>query len=350
MNRYFFHNPLFRLVAPAIYGMILYLLILLINNNVSQVNDIFITEELYVCVLLTYLAFEVIRVVIVLMQRMLKEKPTVIVISLQLAITTLLSVGLVILTLMAYFHFVVGFSISANQLTVFFALFAVTALVYNLLYFSNYFLNKENTLMIHAENQQRTVLEMEMSEYKNDINPDLLYKSLENVIGLMYRDVEKAEDYLDCLGSAYRYVLTNRQNELVPVDEELEAARNIIRLLNERYAGQLRLECEFTGDDLKAMLIPGSLPATLENAIRNSIITRHEPFMIRCYREYNYLTIEMRLNDRLVMHEASEEAFARLQRSYSLFTDLPLIKVKAYEQNYIKLPLITLVGDTEVIW
>lgn len=349
MNRYFFHSALFRLVAPAIYGMILYLLILLINNNVSQVNGIFITEELYVCVLLTYLAFEVIRGVIVLIHLMLKEKPPAIIIPLQLASTTLLSVGLVILSLMAYFHLVVGFSISASQLTVFFALFTVTALVYNLLYFSNYYVNKENTLKIHAENQQRTVLEMEMSEYKNDINPDLLYESLENVIGLMYRDVESAEDYLDCLGSAYRYVLTNRQNELVPADEEFEAARNIIRLLNERYGGQLRLECELSDDDLKAMLIPGSLPVTLENAIRNSIITRHEPFVIHCYREYNYLTIETRLNDRLLMHEASEEAFARLQRSYSLFTDLPLIKVKAYEQNYVKLPLITLGKDTEVI-
>jgi len=59
MKHYFFHNAIFRLVAPAIYGLLLYLLILLINNNVTQVNDLFITQELYVVIFLTYLSFEV---------------------------------------------------------------------------------------------------------------------------------------------------------------------------------------------------------------------------------------------------------------------------------------------------
>src|SRR5687767_5863736 len=217
MKRYFYHSAIFRLVAPAIYGLILYLLILLINNNINQVNEIFITEELYVCVILTYLSFEVIRSVILLVNRIVKGRSPALAISVQLVMTLVISVGLVLLCLIAYFKYVVGFSISGTQLMIFSLVFIITALLYNVLYFSNYYLNKENTLKINAEKQQRTVLEMEMMEYKNDINPDLLYESLENLIGLMYRDVEKAEDYIDCLGSAYRYVLTNRQNELVTV-------------------------------------------------------------------------------------------------------------------------------------
>ena len=45
MNRYFFHSALFRLLAPAIYGLIIYLLILLINNTVTQINDLFMTQS-----------------------------------------------------------------------------------------------------------------------------------------------------------------------------------------------------------------------------------------------------------------------------------------------------------------
>jgi sensor histidine kinase YesM len=260
-----------------------------------------------------------------------------------------ISVGLVLLCLIAYFKYVEGFSISGTQLMIFALVFIITALLYNVLYFSNYYLNKENTLKINAEKQQRTVLEMEMMEYKNDINPDLLYESLENLIGLMYRDVEKAEDYIDCLGSAYRYVLTNRQNELVNVATELEAAKNIVRLLNEKYGGQLKLESTLDDDELEAMLIPGSLPVILESLVRNTIITRFEPFVMRCYREEDYLTIETKLNDRLIVHEPSQQAFERLQRSYSIFTDLPLIKVKAYEQNYIKLPVIRITEEIGIL-
>src|SRR6476620_2870409 len=88
------------------------------------------------------------------------------------------------------------------------------------------------------------------------------------------------------------------------------------------------------------MLIPGSLPVILEGMIRNTIITRFEPFIIRCYVEDDYITIQSKLNDKLMLHPSSEIALARLQKSYSLYSDLPLIKVKAYQENYVKLPVI----------
>ena len=340
MKHYFFNNAIFRLVAPAIYGLLIYLLILLINNNVAQVNALFSTQEVYVCIFLTYLSFETIRALILLVNNLLKQKPPGIIIPVQLLVTLLVSVGLVLLSIIAYFKYAVGFSISGTQLTIFALVFMSTSLLYNILFFSNYYLHKENTLKLNSEKQQRTVLDMEMTEYKNDINPDLLYESLENLIAIMYRDVEKAEDYIDCLGSAYRYILSNRQNELVTIATELEAARNIVRLLNEKYSGQIMLESTLHEDELEAMLIPGSLPVMVETLVRNTIVTSSEPFIIRCYQEDDYLTIESNLNDRLVLHEASQNAFARLQRSYSIYTELPLIKVKAYQQNYIKLPVI----------
>ena len=349
MKRYFIHNTIFRLVAPAVYGVLVYLLILLINNNVTKINALFTTEEVYVCILLSYLSFEVIRFVIILLNRFLKGKYPGIIIPVQFLITTFISVGLVLLDLNFYFNYVVGFSISGTQLMIFAIIFIVTALLYNVLYFSNYYLHKENTLKLNAEKQQREVLEMEMMEYKNDINPDLLYESLENLIALMHRDVERAEEYIDCLGSAYRYVLTNRQNELVTIGSELAAARNILRLLNEKYGDQLILDSSLKQDELEGMLIPGSLPVILESLVRNTIIAKYEPFVILCYQEEDYLTIESKLNDRLILHQVSEDAFARLQRSYSIFTDRPLIKVKAYEQNYIKLPVIRVTEEIGII-
>ncbi len=75
-------------------------------------------------------------------------------------------------------------------------MYLVTAVLYNILYFSNFYLQKENTVRLTAEKQQRDVLEVEMTEFRNDINPDLLYESLENLIALMYRDIDQAEEYM----------------------------------------------------------------------------------------------------------------------------------------------------------
>ncbi len=340
MKRYFIHNPFFRLLTPLIYGVLTYLFILLINNNVTQVNDFFNSEEVYISIALTYLSFESLRLLIVLLDRFLPEKHLRIRIPLQFVLTVVVSVALVVLGLTLYFSYFIGFSISPVQLLIFTSTYTVTALLYNLLYFSNYFLQKENTVKLAAEKQQHEILEMEMIEFKNDINPDLLFESLESLITLMYRDVEQAEEYIDCLANAYRYVLSNRQDELVPASVELDAVRDLIVLLNEKHFGQLRFESTLDADELGALLIPGSLPVIIESIARSTIISRFEPLIIRCYLEDDYITLQSKLNDRLIVRPDHEIALTRLQKSYALYSDLPMIKVKAYDENYIKLPVI----------
>jgi LytS/YehU family sensor histidine kinase len=269
------------------------------------------------------------------------------IIPLQVILTTVISVALVNAGLSLYFKYMLGFSISGTQLLMFSVIYITTALLYNVLYYSNYYLQKENSVRLLSEKQQREVLETEMMEFKNDINPDLLYESLENLINLMYKDIDQAEEYIDCLASAYRYVLSNRQHELIPVSVELEAARNLVRLLNEKYFGQLRFESTLEPDELQAMLIPGSLPVILEAMIRNTIVSRFEPLVIRCYLEDDYITLQSKLNDRLITHSSTDIALARLQKSYALYSDLPMIRVKAYEENYIKLPVIRVADEIE---
>lgn len=345
MKRYFIHNALFRITAPVVYGVLVYLLILLINNNVQQVNDLFSSEEVYVCIALTYLSLEAMRLIILALDRVLLTRSFGFRMVAQLGATSIVSVALVYMSLNLYFNRVVGFSIGATQLWIFLILFTFTALLYNVLYFSHYYLHKENTVRLQAEKQHREVLEMEMTEFTNDVNPDLLYESLENLIGLIYRDVEKAEEYIDSLAHAYRYVLTTRQQELVPYAQEVEAGRNLVRLLNEKYSGRLQFENEIA-EDPGIMLIPGSLPVVIEHMIRNTILPPQETFIIRCYAEDEYLTLQCKLNDRLVQHLSSQTALTRLQQSYAVYTDLPLIRVKAYQENYIKLPVIKIAEET----
>ncbi|HEY9045673.1 MAG TPA: histidine kinase [Ohtaekwangia sp.] len=340
MKRYFINHPVFRIIAPVIYGILIYLLILLINNSIAQVNEIFSSQEVYIFIALTAFTFESCRLIIILFRRYEQNNPTRFYLPLQIISSTGISVGLVMLCLTLYFAYAVGFSMSDTQTILFTAIFSVTALLYNILYLSHYYLQKENTLKLQSEMQQREILEMEMNEFQQDINPDLLYESLENLIGIMYRDIDKAEEYIDSLASAYRYVLTNRHQEIVPLSAEIDAAKNLIRILNEKYFGQLKFDYTLDGATDDARLIPGSLPIVLESIIRNSIITRFEPFSINCYLEDDYMVIQSRLNDRLISYSGSKTAFARLQKSYSLYSDLPLIQVKAYQDSYIKIPVL----------
>lgn len=346
MKKYFIHNPFFRLFAPAVYGFLIYLLILLINNTVMQINELFSEQEVYICIGLTYLSFESIRIIIILLDKFLKGKYMLLRTPIQFGLTTVISTIIVMTGLNFYFSYFIGFSMANSQWIGFTVIYSFSALLYNLLYYSNDYLQRENTLKLTSEKQQREVLEMEMAEFRNDINPDLLYESLENVISLMNRKNDQAEEYIDYLASAYRYVLTNRQRELISLRSELEAGRNIIRLLNEKYFGQLKLETSLDEADLEMQLIPGSLPIVIECIVRNTIIAAQQPLVIKCYLEdEEYLIVQSKLNDKLIQHTESILALNRLQKSYALYSDQPLIQVKAYEENYIKLPILRIAEE-----
>lgn len=345
-KKYFIHNPLFRVLAPVVYGVVIYLLILLINNNLNQLKEIFSGQEVYLCIALTFLAFESIRLIIIALNNYLPEGWKTLAIPIQFVLSVWVSLALVILTLTFYFDWVIGFSMAASQLKIFTVLYALTALLYNLLYYSNYYLNRENTLKLSAEKQQQEVLELEISEFKNEINPDLLYESLEATIGLMYQNPEGAEEYIDSLAATYRYSLTNRHKEFISVQAEIQAAREMIRLLNEQYFGQVRLHVQPEVLTENRLLIPGSLPLAVEGFVRNTIITQKEPLVITCYLEDDeYLVLQCKLNDRLLQHEESLNSLKRLQKSYALYSDKPMIQVKAYAENYIKFPVVKLAEE-----
>jgi hypothetical protein len=341
MRKVFVHSALFRICAPAILGVLTYLLILLVHNSVAAVNKIFSNEELYVCMGLSYISLEAMRIVIVLIDRFGKSLEPRRRIGVQLVATLLTVLGLVALAISGYFLMVVGFSIGNYELNTFLVLFGVVGLLYNLLYFSHFYLQQENKTWLDEEKKLREKVEADFSMFRSEINPDLLYESLENLILTIHHNTDEAEEQIDYLAGIYRYSLVNRQRELISLAEEMRAADNLLHLLNYHHHDQLNMLADpFPQDNIS--LIPGSLLVSIDSIIRNTLISRQTPLVIRIYleEEDDYLVLQHTLNDKLMLHSESLEAFARLQRSYSFFSDKPFVQVKAGRENYIKFPII----------
>ncbi len=341
MNKTFIHNIFFRLVAPSIAGLLVYLLILLINNSVSGLDKIFVNEELYVTIGVSYLAFSSMRWVTLGIDRFGKRLNTRRRILLQTGLTLLTATVVVGVAISLYYTKVIGFSIGRFELNIFLIIFGVVGLLYNLLYFSNFYLLQENKSRIDEERKLQEKVEADFVSFRSEINPDLLYESLENLILTIHHNTDEAEEQIDYLAGIYRYSLVNRQKELIGLDEELRAAKNLINLVNFRYHKQLNLLGEIS-DSQEIFLIPGSLLITIDSVIRNTLISNQSPLVIRLYieEEDDYLVLQHRMNDRLQLHYDSLQAFTRLQRSYSFFSDKPFVQVKAGRENFIKFPLI----------
>ena len=85
----------------------------------------------------------------------------------------------------------------------------------------------------------------------------------------------------------------------------------------------------------------------IDQVVRNTLITQQKPLHFKLYydEEDAYLIFEHTLNERLLKHKESLEAYNRLQRAYSFFSDKPFVQVKAGNEQFIKLPALQVAQD-----
>ncbi|QSE95975.1 histidine kinase [Fulvivirga lutea] len=334
MKKLIIYNGFFRLLIPPLTGIVIYLLILLLNNEVSNLSDIFIGQEVYVCIGMAYLVLEALRLFSFTFEKFINN------ILLFIITSTLIGVAITTISVSAYFNYVLEFSIADNQLLIFNTTFGFFSLLYNLLFVSQIYLHKQNKNRLLEERLLTETLESEFNQFKNEVNPDLLYDSLETLITLAHKNVEETEDYIDQLSLVYRYILSHRKVEFVTIEADLKAANSIVYLLQSKHQNAISITEELDENIKETLIIPGTLPNLIENIIRSTIISSDSPLAIKILfdREEKYLVVEHKTNERL---NQSQSNFKRsLEESYTIYSDKPVIEIIAYGINYFKIPLL----------
>src|SRR5271170_5352166 len=107
MKKLFIHNPIFRICSAPVYGVLVYLLVLLVNNNLKDLTKIFSNQELYVCIGLSYLSLESLRLSIILLNRAFRQIPFRQRAIIQSLASLIISLLVVYAGIVAYFHWVV---------------------------------------------------------------------------------------------------------------------------------------------------------------------------------------------------------------------------------------------------
>lgn len=346
MKKLFIHQILFRVVAPPLYGMLVYILILLVYDNVESLNETFVNQEVLFCIGLTYLIMEVFRVQIILMDRYLPFKDNI-----ALGIITQILIGATIAFLISsgivslYFQYLLQYSNYSTELLSFNIIYVISALLFNLIYISVAYLNMENDSRLEEEEIKRKNLEYQMLAFNNEVNPKFLYSSLETLIGLLYENEEDSEQYIEKLSAVYRYILSNKNNELVSIESEMESTEALLYVLNVKYHQQIRFSSQLNHEIPNANLIPGTVNLLIDKMVNMTIVNKRQPMKIKCYVEEDYIVMQTKLNEKLILE--SNRLTEGLEGPYQYFTIRPIIELKAYGDLFIKIPLIELVKDVE---
>lgn len=322
MKRLFIHHPLFRLLSPLFSGSIVYLLILLINNNVAQLQEQFLGEELYVCIGLSFIIQEFSRLLLVLFNRVLRKMSLIAGLAIQVFTSLVLCIILVTAAIWLYYKQVLGFSPNSEELWLFNGIFCTVTLIYILLHISHHYLYKINTKKLNNELLRKQMVEDSFTRFRAGINPELLFDSFEALIALIRRQAEedKVDDLIDAIAITYRYILSGKERQLVPVKEELQALHKFIHLINYLPYRNIVLQISVTSDFL---CVPGSFLKFLEHIIRSTISSAEIPIQVLLSETEKTLEIRYEHND-AINRSFNLKTIEEIRHVYSIYSTHPV--------------------------
>jgi sensor histidine kinase YesM len=205
------------------------------------------------------------------------------------------------------------------MLKIAFTFIIVSSLISNaVMFFKNW---KEAA--VQQEKLKREQLALQYETLKSQVNPHFLFNNLNSLTSLISTNPEKAIDFVKQLSEVYRYVLDQKDHELVDLETELKFLGSYIFLQKIRFGNNLDVQINIDHKNFK--VIPLSLQMLVENAIKHNEISDKKPLTIKIYsNEDQYLTIENQLQKKNGS-EGNGSGIQNISDRYEFFTDKKVI-------------------------
>lgn len=167
-------------------------------------------------------------------------------------------------------------------------------LVYLVLVLIYYLVSNNQKLQERTQQEDRLkgmVRDAELNMLKSQINPHFLFNSLNSIASLTMSNPEEAREMIIRLSDFLRYSLKHRENEYVPLGEELGRMKDYLAIEKVRFGEKLLYEFK-VDKACEEFPVPTMIFQPLfENAIRHSVYESVDPVTIRfsCVPEEGYM-------------------------------------------------------------
>jgi LytS/YehU family sensor histidine kinase len=141
---------------------------------------------------------------------------------------------------------------------------------------------KWKAVLVETEQLKKEYMQSQLLSLKSQINPHFLFNSLNTLSSLINDDDEtKAEAFLDELSKVFRYLLRTNEEELVPLQTELEFIRSYFFVLKTRYGRSIELHTNVSETAAEKYLPPLTLQMLLDDVFNSNAGTKDQPTVIQ---------------------------------------------------------------------
>lgn len=181
-------------------------------------------------------------------------------------------------------------------------------------------LTRERRLdLLKTEKLNHAKIQAELDTLKSQIDPHFIFNSLNTLSALISDDRQKALLFNENLAKVYRYILSNRSNDLVTVREEVGFINSYFFLLKIRFEDSLHMSMKIENLDFNHFYLPTiAIQTAIENAIKHNQFSNCRPLSISIELTADYAIIANNKNPVKYKAISSGVGLANLDNRYNL--------------------------------
>lgn len=224
----------------------------------------------------------------------------------------------------------------------------VAAFMVSSIYEGAYFFGKWKESYALTEKLKNQQIRTQFEVLQNQMSPHFLFNSLNTLTTLIAEDQKTAIDFTQTLSEVYRYILQNKEKELVSLRSELEFSKSYVYLLQMRYPENLKVNFKVDEQYADLFIAPLTLQMLIENAIKHNAISKTDPLLIDIYVEKDdVIIVKNNLQPKKTLEKSTKTGLANIRKRYH-YLGRREIDVIVSQKNYmVAVPLIEMMTELE---
>lgn len=230
--------------------------------------------------------------------------------------------------------------ITSEKIEYYFISFIISIVITAVFYTVYYYRNKQETIV----SEQKIIAGTASAKFdalKNQLDPHFLFNSLNVLTSLIEENPEAATRFTTSLSKVYRYVLEQKNKELVTLEEELKFAKLYMSLLEVRFEDSIVFTLPSHLEDPQAKVVPLSLQLLLENAVKHNQVMPSKKLHITISEENGNLVVTNNSQPKQVLKESTGFGLRNIRDRYALLTKRPVIVNQNVKEFSISIPILT---------
>lgn len=227
-----------------------------------------------------------------------------------------------------------------SQWFLYFCIFSACALIYAFMKFRANERAKIYLLRMQSTRLEKDKTEIQYQNLINHLNPHFLFNSLTSLNSLIMTAPKDASKFLQKLSLIYRYILQNKDKEVISLEQELAFVKHYIDLQKSRFEAGLQINIDIENAYLTSGIVPVTLQNLFENAIKHNSLEEGNPLIINVFVEENYLIVKNNLQRKKFVETSNKQGLDSLKSLYKFLTPKPLETIETKDEFLVKIPLL----------